>query len=506
MMVYTTLPHLENFDIAILGAGPAGCCAALRLLTLGYQVVLIERRVFPRSQIGESLSPGIWDILDYLGASSALAESPLLGDLPTRVIWDHPESLLIGPRGSGGMVNRAEFDGRLLALAQARGARVIQPGQVQSTTGLQGAWCLRVLAANQPLQVNARLILDATGRSGQHAPHRLPTAPATIALWTQIDGRLMPRETCIEATPTGWLWGAPLPNGLYRVMAFLDSASLKGYRPDSLEKLFRLSLTRSQLFAKVASISFVSPVGTCSATPYLDLESWRPGYIKLGEAAFALDPLSSSGVEKALHLTLQAVVAANTLLQDANLTALAQDFYESRLLESAATHAVWTRNYYALAWPGAKYSFWADRLTKPDIPRVGEAPSLLTRFHAECSRRERTETNRQPPLTISSANPEPIATPAFDVLLQSPVRLSPDLQVIKTSCIVADRVQLRSAIMHPKLERPIAFLAGFDLILLLGSVVHVRTVGQLINLWSTQMPSQTAVRIVNWLWQQELLQ
>jgi hypothetical protein len=273
-----------------------------------------------------------------------------------------------------------------------------------------------------------------------------------------------------------------------------------------LEKLFRLSLTRSQLFANVASISFVSPVGTCSATPYLDLESWRPGYIKLGEAAFALDPLSSSGVEKALHLTLQAVVAANTLLQDADLTALAQDFYESRLLESAATHAVWTRDYYALAWPGAKYSFWADRLTKPDIPRVGEAPSLLTRFHAECSRRERTETNRQRPLTISSANPEPIATPAFDVLLQSPVRLSPDLQVIKTSCIVADRVQLRSAIMHPKLERPIAFLAGFDLILLLGSVVHVRTVGQLINLWSTQMPSQTAVRIVNWLWQQELLQ
>lgn len=492
-------------DIAILGAGPAGCCAALRLLTLGYQVTLIERRVFPRTQIGESLSPGIGNILDYIGATSALAESSMLRDLPARVIWDHPKPLLIGPRGPGGMVNRAEFDARLLALAQAHGARIIQPGQVQSITGLPDKWCLRVLAAGQPLQVNVRLILEATGRARQHASRRFLTAPATMALWAQIQGQFMTREICTEATPAGWLWGAPLPNGQYRVMAFLDPASFKGYQPNSLEKLLRMSLAGSQLFARVASASFVSPVHACSATPYLDLEPWRPGYIKLGEAAYALDPLSSSGVEKALHLTLQAVVAANTLLQDASLTALARNFYESRLLESAATHAVWTRGYYAAAWPGSDYRFWADRSAPPDYPQAGEELSVLERFRAECNRRERTETGRQVRLTLS-ANLEPIGTPAFDVLLQSPVNLSPHLQIIKTPCAVADRVQLRPAITHPKLERPLAFLDGFDLIPLLEYVSRVQTAGQLLSLWSTQIPSQTAAHIFHWLWEQELLQ
>lgn len=505
LRIYTILPPIETIDIAILGAGPAGCCAALRLLTLGYHVALIERHVFPRPQIGESLSPGIWNILDYIGAASALAESPLLHDLPARTIWENPEPLLTGPRGQGVMVDRAEFDARLLALAQTRGARVIQPGQVQSIMGEPDAWCLQVLSDGRALQVNARLILDATGRAGQRAPRRLPTAPATVALWTHIAGQGMPRETCIEAIATGWLWGAPLPAGPYRIMAFFDPASLKGHQPDGLEKLFRLSLADSQLLTHAASASFDSPVRACSATPYLDLEPWRSGYIKLGEAALALDPLSSSGVEKALHLTLQAVVAANTLLQDANLTALAQNFYESRLLESAATHAVWTRGYYALAWLGSDYRFWADRSVHPKRIRVDEEPALLTRFRIECNRREQAGKISQPSLTISS-DPEPITKSDFNVLLQSSVCLSPHLQIIKMPCVVADRVQLRSAITHPKLERPVAFLAGFDLIALLESVTQVDTMRQLVSLWSTQMPSQTAMRIIRWLWQQELLQ
>lgn len=74
--------------------------------------------------------------------------------------------------------------------------------------------------------------------------------------------------------------------------------------------------------------------------------------LKTGEAALALDPLSSSGVEKSMRLGVQTAVAANTLLLDPAAADVAWDFYESSLVASAADHAVWTRDHYGRAWPG----------------------------------------------------------------------------------------------------------------------------------------------------------
>ena len=42
---------MESYDILIIGAGPAGTCAALRLLSLGYRVAMAESEVFPRHRL-----------------------------------------------------------------------------------------------------------------------------------------------------------------------------------------------------------------------------------------------------------------------------------------------------------------------------------------------------------------------------------------------------------------------------------------------------------------------
>jgi flavin-dependent dehydrogenase len=56
----------QRFDVCIVGGGPAGSITALQLALLGHRVCLFERSVFPRRQVGELLTRGIWPILDSL--------------------------------------------------------------------------------------------------------------------------------------------------------------------------------------------------------------------------------------------------------------------------------------------------------------------------------------------------------------------------------------------------------------------------------------------------------
>ena len=57
--------------------------------------------------------------------------------------------------------------------------------------------------------------------------------------------------------------------------------------------------------------------------------------IKVGDAALALDPLSSSGVQKAIQSALAGSVVVNTLLQRPGEQALAREFYRENLSEAS---------------------------------------------------------------------------------------------------------------------------------------------------------------------------
>ncbi|WP_186774486.1 NAD(P)/FAD-dependent oxidoreductase [Chitinophaga pinensis] len=122
----------QTFDVLIIGAGPAGTCAALRLLSLGYNVALAESESFPRPQIGESLSPGVRNIFDYLQAGDLLNTDTYLHQLNAQVIWDTPTPQIISTaqRGSGVMADRAQLDQDLLQLAINRGLQLYQPARL----------------------------------------------------------------------------------------------------------------------------------------------------------------------------------------------------------------------------------------------------------------------------------------------------------------------------------------------------------------------------------------
>ena len=72
-----------SVDVQVIGAGPAGLAAALRLHALGHRVAIVERTRFPRFQIGESLTRGVGQLLDRLTATDAVAATPMLQGLAT---------------------------------------------------------------------------------------------------------------------------------------------------------------------------------------------------------------------------------------------------------------------------------------------------------------------------------------------------------------------------------------------------------------------------------------
>ena len=342
------------------------------------------------------------------------------------------------------------------------------------------------------------MIVDARGRSGRSARARFEIGPATLAIWSHVAGDLFPRETRIEAIDRAWLWGSPLPDGRYRVMAFMDVVS----RPKGgLERLFRDLLAAGALFEIASGACFISPLFTRSATPFLDMNPWRPGAIVVGEMALALDPLSSSGVEKSMRLALQAVIAVNTVLHDPGDAELAREFYESRLAESAALHAKWTRGYYRQAWPGIDRAFWRERSAPPcdGCDRTG----LIARFQEVSDLLEIRETNNQ----AAAPQPAEFFTRADSVgaILKARVRLSPLSSFTDLPCVVDERVRLLNAIAHPNLDRPVAFLADNELVPLLKIVPSASDLGHVLALWFRSIPSQTAARIMRWLLQQGIL-
>ncbi|RFP17532.1 FAD-binding protein [Duganella sp. BJB488] len=481
-------------DALVLGAGPAGVSAALRLQQLGHRVLLVERSaVWPRPQVGEALTPGVRNIIDLLDANDALAAVPHVAHAGSRVLWRGRTPDVPQQAGSA-IVDRGRFDAALLGLAQRRGIELEQPARLLHVAGAAGDWRVSLLCGEaRTRQVRARFILDAGGRN---AAPGIPCAPRLAALWGEVDQSALPQlggATQVEALEHGWLWAGCLPGRRYRLMLVCDPHAARQAEPAGPEARLRAACAASQLLRAAAGLPLLGAVQMCSATPYLAPDSWRDGRLKLGDAAFALDPVSSSGVEKAMRFSLQAAVALHTVLADDrdDRRALARRFIEGRLVEACARHAHWTEAYYGQAWC-ADQPFWQARARCQPGGDGTTHQALLAALSAE---RARLAAYQPPELRPLAA-----LNPAL------PLRLHGGAAIVELPCVIDDQVCLHTALDHPHLERPLAFLENEALFPHLARLAQPLPLNQLLNLLAASMPGHKAQRIAAWLWQHGLLE
>lgn len=457
----------DDVEVCVVGGGPAGAALAARLAQLGHEVAIVERQRFPRPHVGESLSAGIWPLLDALGVRDRVANAGFTTTANARVRWrdDREERI----RAAGGLtVDRGGFDDILLQRAREAGARALAPARALRPVRRGDHWEL-------PLGdgvLRARFLADATGRRRLLGGRCAPTAPRTLALHAIWRGGPPPdgSQTRIDVLADGWLWGARLPGGMFRAMAFVDPQALRGDGRDS-GRLYRRLLAASALFADVAaSASMAGRVHACDATSYAAPAPIDETCVKVGEAAFAIDPLSSSGVQTAIQTALGAAAAVHSILAQDGDTAAAVAFYAAQQRHAVDRHAATAASLYAEHRRHEHAAFWRRR--------SAGAPSARSRG--------------------------PVPRPLAD-LLALPVRLAPGAALQDTPCLVGDRVERRRALTHPVLDRPVAFLGGDELAPLLDMLHSSPSLMHAIGAWDHGLRTRRGHAIAGWLHARGLL-
>lgn len=446
-------------SVCIMGGGPAGSIFAIRMAELGHQVDVIEAAAFPRPQLGESLSPGVQALLQSVGAAGALDGARPARDV--EVAWDGPALIRKGEREAGLLVDRGIFDRVLLDRARRLGVRVHQPARIVDRKQTGNGWRLTIATAEGKEILQVDFLADARGRAGAAAWRRDTTGPATLALHAYWKGAALPAHPVIRAGDAAWYWAVPLPDGTCHLQVFVDAKQFGALPKATLEARYLELLGHSGFNTGVCQ----SPVQATDATPHVALNAATPSSIALGETALALDPLSSSGVQKAIQTSLAGAVVANTLIRSRASAAAAMAFYATNLGETSIRHRKWATGYYAEAARERPDVFWRRR-AGPAADEASRRPVVASDAASVASRR---------------------------------VELSRDLVIEDLPCIDGEFVTLKKALSHPGLAAPVAYLGNQPLAPLLSELNSSATLVEIAQGWSRRMPFKSALAIAVWL-------
>ncbi|WP_137937804.1 NAD(P)/FAD-dependent oxidoreductase [Chitinivorax sp. B] len=358
------MQRTERHDILIIGAGPAGSVAAALLKQQGREVLIIEREIFPRFSIGESLLPQSMAYLEEAGMLRAVIEAGfqfkngaafVRGDRYTDFDFrdKHSEGW-----GTTYQVQRGRFDHVLAMEAERQGAEVRYRHEVIAADMDGERPVVEVKSPDgEVYRIEANFVLDASG-FGRILPRLLKLEtpsdfPVRGAIFTHIEDRIPVgtfdrnkiRITIHREHVDVWYWLIPFADGRCSIGVVAKQDFLAQYQGSDTERLQALVFEDPASQALLANAQWDTPARHIVGYAANVTSLYGKHFALLGNAGEFLDPVFSSGVTIAFK---SASLASDCLRrQAAGETVDWQNDYAVALKQGVDTFRAFVESWYA---------------------------------------------------------------------------------------------------------------------------------------------------------------
>jgi flavin-dependent dehydrogenase len=355
--------------VLVVGGGPAGLATALELRRHGLAAIVIERSAYDDVRVGEHLQPACVLELRAITSGSNLSLENHFVSRGVVAYWgpaaaSHMDYFL-HPGQHGLNLSRPRFDAEFASACESSGIMVMRSVSLRRAVRRNSTWDVEILADGAVSRLAASLIVDATGRAATFARRQGARVlahdrqVAVVAFGNDANGDAARSRSIVGAVETGWWYEAAIGPERSICMLVTDDDLLPRGAKSNLRAWWLEQLRRTaHLQDRVRAFEAPQRLLVRSArSQHLDAASGT-GWLAVGDAALAFDPLSSHGIANALDHGKRAAasIAAYLAGDRSSLEAFARD-----LQREYATYRTTRTQYYRLETRWCRSAFWKRR-------------------------------------------------------------------------------------------------------------------------------------------------
>ncbi len=369
----------QDYDVVIVGGGPVGATVStlLRKYNQDLSVLVVEKEVFPREHVGESLLPSIMPILDEMGVWEHMEEAGFPVKLGASLTWGatadrwdldfypvelwrdepRPAKFSGARRHTAFQVDRGEYDHILLKQAKAMGAEVREGVRVEEV--LHTGDRIDGLRLHSGETVKGRYYVDGSGvigtiRRALGIGRWEPTELRNIATWDYWDNAEWAVKIGVGGTriqirslPYGWIWFIPV-SPTRTSIGFVCPTEYYKSCGKSPEDLYLQALAdQPEIASLLTQATQRKEVKSCKDWSHLADKLVGENWFLAGESAGFADPILAAGLSLAHGSARDLAYTILELERDTHDPAWLRERYNDRNRQNIRQHIRFAQYWYS---------------------------------------------------------------------------------------------------------------------------------------------------------------